>query len=454
MAAIRHVAVIDLGKTNAKVALFDLDTQHEIEKFTMPNHVLNDGPYPHFDTDALWAFMLRSLASLASKVDAISITTHGASAALLDADGALALPVLDYEYAGPESLAEEYNRQRPPFSETGAPRLPIGLNLGAQIYWQQKAFPEHFAKVRWIVTYPQYWAHRLCGVLANEATSLGCHTDLWAYAKADYSTMVDRMGWRKLMPPLRKASDVLGGLLPDLARQTGLSVQTPIYCGIHDSNASLYPHLLAGREKLSVVSTGTWVIGMAIGADATALDPARDVLVNVNALGEPVPSARFMGGREFQLLATEFGGSPSVADAEAVITKHAMLVPSVVTGCGPFPDRKMQWLNADAITPAQRQICVSFYLGLMTATCLELIGAQGDVIVEGPFSENQFYLQMLAAATQRNVLLSPASNTGTTLGAALLASKDAGPMTYQASTIAAPANSDTYIELWRAALKA
>ena len=29
--------------------------------------------------------------------------------------------------------------------------------------------------------YPQYWAYRLTGVLANEVTSLGCHTDLWNY---------------------------------------------------------------------------------------------------------------------------------------------------------------------------------------------------------------------------------------------------------------------------------
>ena len=29
------------------------------------------------------------------------------------------------------------------------------------------------------------------------------------------------------------------------------------------------------------------------------LDPSRDTLINVNGLGNPVPSARFMGGREF-----------------------------------------------------------------------------------------------------------------------------------------------------------
>ena len=40
------------------------------------------------------------------------------------------------------------------------------------------------------------------------------------------------------------------------------------------------------------------MIVMALGGRAVTLDADRDVLVNVNALGGPVPSARFMGGRE------------------------------------------------------------------------------------------------------------------------------------------------------------
>ena len=62
-------------------------------------------------------------------------------------DGDLALPVLDYEHDGPEQLAADYDAARPPFAETGTPRLPIGLNLGAQLFWQARAFPEAFARV-------------------------------------------------------------------------------------------------------------------------------------------------------------------------------------------------------------------------------------------------------------------------------------------------------------------
>ncbi|MDP8995820.1 MAG: FGGY family carbohydrate kinase, partial [Pseudomonadota bacterium] len=198
MADARFIAVIDIGKTNAKLALFDLEEQREVTRFTTANEVVKSGVYPHYNIEHLWAFIIDGLRTLAGKhaVDAISITTHGACAVLLDEAGKLVLPVLDYEYTGPETAASAYDALRPGFSQTGSPRLPAGLNLGAQIYWQAKAFPQEFEQLRWIVTYAQYWAYRLSGILANEVTSLGCHTDLWNYNAGDYSTLVDAMGWR------------------------------------------------------------------------------------------------------------------------------------------------------------------------------------------------------------------------------------------------------------------
>jgi sugar (pentulose or hexulose) kinase len=430
----RYVAVIDIGKTNAKVALVDLESAREVSVRTRPNTVLQGGPYPHFDTDALWDFILDSLTALNSEhsVDAISATTHGATAALLDAQGNLALPVLDYEHAGPDAAAAAYSAVRPPFEETGSPRLPGGLNLGAQIFWLARTFPDEFARVASIVTYPQYWTWRLSGVLASEITSLGCHTDLWSPAACDYSSLVDGQGWRAMMPPIRPAHDRLGPLLPDVARETGLAVGTSVCCGIHDSNASLLPHLLSRSQPFAVVSTGTWVVSMAIGGKTVTLDAARDTLINVNASGDPVPSARFMGGREFEVLSAGHDAHWTDADVERVLAQGTMLLPAVLQGSGPFPGRRSEWLPVEPTSPAERAVAASFYLALMTSTCLELIGAAGATIVEGPLVGNRLFVGMVAAATGRPVLASAMTTTGTTIGAALLTSTtghNAGPMT-------------------------
>ncbi|HEY7646426.1 MAG TPA: FGGY-family carbohydrate kinase [Hyphomicrobiales bacterium] len=422
----RHIAVIDIGKTNAKVALVDGDRLAEIAVRTRPNTVLTDGPYPHYDVGGHWTFILDALRALNAEaaIDAITVTTHGASAVLIDAAGGIALPALDYEFDGPDALAAEYDAIRPPFSEIGSPRLPAGLNLAAQLFWQARRFPKAFAKVAAILMHPQYWTFRLSGVAANEITSLGAHTDLWNPQARDYSAIVDRLGWRPLFAPIRKASDCLGPIRPDIAAATGLDPATPVYCGIHDSNASLLPHLIARRPPFSVVSTGTWVIAMAIGGVGVTLDPARDTLFNVNAFGDPVASARFMGGREHAILTQELPEKHTAEDVAAVLERQILLMPSVLSGSGPFPDAKADWIAADAPTPSQRRVAVSFYLAMMTAVCLELIGAEGATVAEGPFARNDLYVRMLAAATGRPVLLAAGGGTGTSVGAALLAAQE------------------------------
>ncbi len=456
MSALRHIAVIDIGKTNAKVALVDLTTLSEVALRRIANAPVRQAPYPHHDVEGLWTFILNSLASLnrEQRIDAISITTHGATGALVDAAGELVMPVLDYEFDGPDRLSAEYDAVRPPFAETGTPRLPVGLNLGAQFFWLEKRFPSEFAKATTMLMYPQYWALRLTGVAANEVTSLGCHTDLWNPWTGDFSSMVDSLKWRGLMAPVRPARDRLGPILPSHAERTGLDPQTPVFCGLHDSNASLLPHLLSDAPPFSVVSTGTWVVSMAVSGRPLPLDPARDTLVNVNALGDPVPSARFMGGREFSVLTADKPLDCSGSDVLAVLTKKMLLLPSTQQGSGPFPHHAATWLNADGIGKGERFAAISFYLALMTATCLELIGADGPTTVEGPFARNRLFVGMLAAATARTVIASEAA-TGTSIGAALLASDQ--PVTHGKGERIEPQADPVwaaYVSAWRAAVEA
>lgn len=414
----RRIAVLDIGKTNAKVLVVDLATGVEEVLARTPNAVRRDGLYPHHDIEALWAFALSGLKLAAARgVDAVSITTHGAACVLVDWRGDLALPMLDYEHDGPDLVAAEYEAVRPGFAETGSPRLPVGLNVGAQLFWLARAFPAEFAQVQHVLMLAQYWSYRLSGVAASEATSLGCHTDLWNPWEGRFSSLVGRMGWEGLFPPVRKAADTLGPVLPEVAAATGLAARTPVLCGIHDSNASLVPHLAVAPS--GVLSTGTWMIVMALGGRAVALDAARDVLVNVNALGQPVPTARFMGGREMEEIMGGRIGEPSEGDLRAVLEGRVMAMPSLHPETGPFPGKRFGWIGGEPEGGA-RMAAASFYAALMGAECLALVGAEGPVIVEGAFGGNRAFLRMLATATGR-VVRGAGQGAGTGLGAALLA---------------------------------
>lgn len=419
----RFIAVFDVGKTNAKLVLHDLAQRADLFVASEPNGVRHDGPYPHYNTGRLWSFLLDSLAACAAehRVDAVSVTTHGACAALVD-DRDLVLPVLDYESALPEETAAAYERLRPGFEESFSPGLPCGLNLGRQLHWLEQRHPDAFARARHILLYPQYWVWRLTGVAASEVTSLGCHTDLWAPAAGGFSSLVGRAGWREKFPPLRSAFAAVGTVRPEIAARAGLGGRpVPIHCGIHDSNASLLPHIMGRQAPLSVVSSGTWVIALSVGGALAKLDPARDMLANVDALGRPVPSARFMGGREYDLLTGRSGAVPSAAEIGRVLDGAVMALPTFSPGTGPFPAHAGHWtVDPARLSAGERAAAASLYLALMTGEMLDAMAADGPTIVEGPFARNDLFLEALGALTGRPVLAS-GGTTGTSAGAALLA---------------------------------
>ena len=323
------------------------------------------------------------------------------------------------------------------------------LNLGAQLHYQKTLFAAEFARVRTILTYPQYWAFRLTGVAAAEVTSLGCHTDLWQPREGIYSSLVERLAIGDRMPPLRSAFDALGTTTAEVTALLGLDEPLPVFCGIHDSNASLLPHLVGRDAPFSVVSTGTWVVNFAIGGSFDGLDPARDTLANVDAYGRAVPSSRFMGGREFELLTEELGpldADKALAAMPGVLADHLMLLPNIAAGSGPFPGREHRWIGSSDASADMRWAAACLYLALMTQTCLSLLGARGPTLVEGPFSANPVYLQALRALLGRDVIAIPGS-TGTTQGAALLAG--ASPEPAAGLTVTSPGwEIDAYRTAW------
>jgi sugar (pentulose or hexulose) kinase len=458
----RIVAVLDVGKTNVKVVLHDTFTARDFWVRTVPNLVLRDGPYPHFDIARIEAFFIDSLADAFRQhpdIGALSITAHGATGALIGADR-LAMPVLDYEYEGPTSVAEAYDRIRPDFSETYSPRLPNGLNLGAQVFWQAQAFPALFEATRAFVTYAQYWSWWLTGVAATEPTSLGSHTDFWNPRQGTLSSLVGRAGWADRMAPLRSAFDVLGPVRPEIARRIGLVRPLPVSCGIHDSNASLLPHLLDEKPPLSVVSSGTWAIVFAPGGSLDGLDRTRDTLANVDAFGNPTPSARFMGGREFDLLTGRHVETPDAATMADVVERQIMALPTFSPGNGPFPAGAGRWSHpVEDLSVAQRTAGASLYVALMTVTCLDLLEARGPTIVEGPFASNDLYRDTIAALTGRPVIGSKDS-TGTSAGAVRLVSGHGPGQQRDVATdpLAGPpapgAGLKAYADVWRKAAAA
>jgi L-fuculokinase len=415
--------VLDVGKSSVRLCAVD-DRGVAMATLERPGAVDASPPYPHFDTDELYAWLLGGLKTFAREFEVHSVVpvTHGACAALIGEQGLL-LPIMDYEFDGIDGLDAEYDALARDFARTASPRLPAGLNLGRQLFWQQRNFPDAFARAA-IVPYPQYWAWRLCGVRAWEATSLGCHTDLWDPHADDFSPLAKTMRWDTLFDRRANAWTTLGTVTAEVAAATGLSRSCAVLAGIHDSNASWLAHRATREDSFAVVSTGTWIVVMTNGGSLDALREELDMLANVDAFGSPVPTARFMGGREYAAICGEDGlrAEPSAADLATVLAAGTLAIPSFADQGGAFRAHRGRVEGPTPETPRQRAALAALYCALMTDFCLELIDpeARGDVIVEGRLSSNEAFTSALAAMRAPHPVLRSADETGTLRGAATL----------------------------------
>jgi sugar (pentulose or hexulose) kinase len=406
------IAVIDVGKSNAKLSFVDAETGLTLWRVKRANEAVHASDLRQLDLVGIerWLLEMFKAAPHKDRVSVIVPIAHGAAAVLVDEQGAV-LAAPDYEDPKFATVSQEYESHRDAFEHTYSPSLPLGLNLGRQLYFLECKRHELFARARHALLHPQYWAWRFSGVMASEVTSLGSHSDLWRPREKGFSELAQDQRWTRLFPPLRFAGDTLGTITADVAKATGLRPACRVSCGTHDSNASYLQHLLAydGEGPFCVISSGTWTVTMANDTDLTKLSAERDMLANVDVFSSPVGTARFMGGREYEAIA-QSTALPHREALKVVLRQQSMAVPSFAAG-GPFPEVRGLLLRADDLNGPERAALATLYVALMTDLAMDSLGAGGDIFLDGPLASNPLFGSMVAAwHPHRRVFDAPESN--------------------------------------------
>ena len=428
VAELAHTLIIDIGKTHVKLLVLDSRYQ-AVYSTQMSNTPVPTDVYPSADVSGIWEWLCTSIKAISPKysITKMTITTHGATAALIDRNSAssdgLVLPILDYEYTKPFDDSIDYESDRPVFADTFSPSLPAGLNLGRQLYWQKQSFPEFFANATDILMYPQYWAWRFTGERVSEITSLGCHTDLYSIKDDTFSELVEHLGCVDLFPEIKPAWHKVGDVKDELSEELGIPKGCEFFSGLHDSNASFLRYRLAQDDKpFTVISTGTWTILMASQVTLANLNSEKDMLANIDALGSPIACARFMGGREFEAICEQAGSwlgeQFNQNDIQDVVNKGVFALPDFSDGSGPFGGSKSGF--SGPVNEVSGIAVATLYCALMIDYQLEMLDAQGVIYIEGAFLKNPLLCALVnTLRTSQDVMLSDDS-TGTVLGAAYL----------------------------------
>ena len=254
------IAIIDIGKTNKKVLLFDTLLNIIYNKSIQFQEIEDDDGYPCDDIEAIEKWMFSEIRYIQSQeiynLKALNFSTHGATVVYLDKEGNRVAPVYNYlktldkldfkpfydTYGGVEN-----------FSRTTASPAYGMLNSGMQMYWLKYVKPHLWEKVDTILHYPQYLSYLFTKKITTDYTSIGAHTGLWNFDKMDYHEWLNNEQIQ--LPKIENNSEAI----------TAVSINGQnivVGNGLHDSSASIVPLLKKNKEKFILLSTGTWIICM------------------------------------------------------------------------------------------------------------------------------------------------------------------------------------------------
>jgi sugar (pentulose or hexulose) kinase len=429
------IAVIDIGMTNKKVAVYDdMLRQVEAEYRTFPPIPMGD--LEIHDLAGMEQWFIERLKVLASRypIKAIAITTHGATFVCVGDDGKPCVPCVLYTYEPGDAFHDHFYKlfgsSEALQVETGTPYFKAMINPAKGILFAKERFPKEFKRTRYLLNYPQYWGYRLSDKTGAEGTYTGCHSYLWDWSGNRWSDVARKLGIIDMIPSgLRNSWDVLGSITEETAQKTGLSPDVIVTMGIHDSNSSLLPHFAKKGETGFVLnSTGTWCVIMnPVNTYGFVPDEiGKVVFFNQSAFRKPVKTAIFLGGLEYESWTKLFPASDGkVCDSgfdkklydDLLNKKELFILPEIVAGSGQFPGSVPRVVeagkaylfteieNGKSVPPSFRNpdtaraaLVVSLVIQTLVSVERAGIDRTKDFFTEGGFRKNIAYNALLSSA--------------------------------------------------------
>ena len=434
MMKIKVTAVFDIGRTNKKFFLFDKNFHEVHREYVRFDEITDEDGYPTENLQALevWAKEVfdKVLDSPEYEIEALNFSCYGASLVHVDEDGKVLTPL--YNYMKPlndeiyHSFYENYGDENEFSRKTGSPKIGM-LNTGMHLYWLKKTKPEIFNKIKYSLHLPQYLSFMFTGVPVSEYTSIGCHTMLWDYEKGNYHDWVYKEKIDQKLPPINSSRKTT------YINYKGKAIKMGV--GIHDSSSALLPYIRSITKSFLLVSTGTWSISINPFNEGmlTLNDIKDDSLFNMRIDGSPVKVSRLFLGNEYKLqikaLSHHFN-VPSDAHKKVKFNHetffeinkdfvHMFKWSSITSDDMPHETT----IPFDKFEHAYHQLILELVL-LQVKSIRAAIGNSKikQLFVDGGFSDNEVYIQMLSHYMGHMKLSTTDSSLGSALGAAIVIS--------------------------------
>jgi len=278
-----YLVGIDVGTTNTKTVIFDVDTGQTCaigSSRTITRHPITE--WSEFDAEDLWRTVLQSIRAAIQqcmhpeRICAISVASMGESGFPLDAQGNVLYPAIawhDQRTLAEAQWWEETLGQERVFTTTG--QLPLSMFGVNKLLWLRKHVPQAFARIHHWLSIEDFVLWKLCGSFATDH-SVASRTMLFDQKTLNWSTDLLQhadlpQAW---FPPAFPSGTPIGLILKDVAAETGLPPKTLVSTGGHDH--------LCGALAAGVTHSGQLLESMGtagvILALSNAFQPSAELL--------------------------------------------------------------------------------------------------------------------------------------------------------------------------------
>jgi len=421
------IIIIDIGKTNIKICIFEYVTDKLLSKKIYKNTLIYDDEHTNININNIFEIIYNSIQHNIEVYNVLSILpiTHGSVLISLDKNDQILTHISD-ENRYLDNIDYEYNILANNIPNTFTPILPYGYNIAKQLYYLKYYYKEKYKYIKTILLYPQYISWLLTGIKSSEITYLGNHSHLWDYKINTFSEFANQLHLNRYLPKSISATISLGKLNINKSKYKYLKAPVDVYPGSHDSMVCYHYHKYFNKSNFTLISTGTWILAFNECAEISNVDLNKDMLINLDIFGNHIPTARYPGGIEYSLL-TENYVEPKYFDYEYVdyiLMNNDFILPAFHES-GPFIGNKGKLIiKTDHIANNDYMWhLINLYLALNVNYMLTLLNTKSKVIIDGVFRNNayfKFYLTNLI----NNILYFNSSDDGVVSGGYIICKPD------------------------------
>jgi L-fuculokinase len=409
------IAIFDVGKTNKKILLFNVQYQVVLEQSTQLPEMVDEDGFACEDVEALYKWLTTTFEQINTYtnfvIKAVNFTAYGASFVYINEYGNVVAPL--YNYLKPLSknlqyeFCDSYGGSEILSVETASPVLG-NLNSGMQLFRIKNEKPQLFAQIKYALHLPQYLSFILTQKASSDITSIGCHTNLWNFNTNTYHSWLAN----------EQIAEKLAPIEPSNAFVEKNNIK--IGMGLHDSSAALIPYLVNFKEPFILISTGTWCISLnPFNKKAlTKEELEADCLCYLQYNGKPVKASRIFAGNLHEQQIKRIANHYKLEnDFYKKITFSQLIVDELKLN-----NTDLEFANLALFATADiayHQLMMDIVKQQVKSTNLIITNNAHRIFVDGGFSKNTIYLNLLAAAYPSMEIYATHMAQATALGAAL-----------------------------------